>query len=84
MKPKYRYNIETKEWDVVLSPYNYGRLIQELEMLRQIVSKQVQQPLVQPVPPRPLGPYECPNPYESPFRYGGLAPVVTNIPQSFC
>jgi hypothetical protein len=52
---KRRYNHETKQWDIVLSPYDYGRLMQELEMLRQQVSRQIQAP-------RPLMPYEVPKP----------------------
>lgn len=63
MKPKYRYNVQTKEWYILMSAYDYGRLMQELEMLRQQVSRQINVP-------RQLGPYEMPNPFQYHFMYG--------------
>ncbi len=59
---KRRYNHETKQWDIVLSEDAYYHLIHQLESLRQHVSRQAQVP-------KPLGPYEAPNPRQSPFWY---------------
>lgn len=75
MKPKYRYNVETKEWDILLSPYDYDRLIKELEMLRQIVSRQIQPfPGILPIAPPQPNIYPTPDAYKSPFWYGELGP----------